>query len=174
MSPPSSSRSRSFLRRVFRRTKNPLFWSVALVGIVGDQLTKLWIATTFPQVGHTIPLWPEVFYLTYVHNTGAAFSLFRGGANWLKWLSLGVSAGLVVYGWRTVLRPLEQLGYGCILAGAFGNGIDRFLFGYVVDFLDFRLINFPIFNLADVLINLGIAVLLMDSFLPRSLPTSGD
>jgi signal peptidase II len=60
------------------------------------------------------------------------------------------------------------LGYGCILAGAVGNGIDRFLFGHVIDFLDFRLINFPIFNLADVSINIGIAALLWASFFPVS------
>ncbi|MEB3159968.1 MAG: signal peptidase II, partial [Synechocystis sp.] len=63
---------------------------------------------------------------------------------------------------------LEQLGYGCILAGAFGNGIDRFALGHVVDFFDFRLINFPIFNMADVFINIGIACLLLASFRPMS------
>lgn len=56
----------------------------------------------------------------------------------------------------------EQGGYGFILAGAMGNGVDRFLFGYVVDFLDFRLINFPVFNIADVCINIGIACLLLN------------
>ena len=62
------------------------------------------------------------------------------------------------------MNKVEQLGYGFILAGALGNGIDRFLFGYVVDFLDFRLIKFPVFNLADVSINLGILFLLIASF----------
>ncbi len=158
-------RRSSFLRAI-SWGKNPLFWQVAIAGVIADQLTKLWVAQTFPDIGHTIPLWPDVFHLTYVLNTGAAFSLFRGGADWLKWLSLGVSLGLMIFAWRTPLQRLEQLGYGCILAGAFGNGIDRFLFGYVVDFLDFRLINFPIFNLADVLINIGIGVLLLASFRP--------
>lgn len=66
--------------------------------------------------------------------------------------------------------PWEQLGYGLILGGALGNGIDRFALGYVVDFLDFRLINFPVFNLADVFINIGIVCLLIATF--RSGPPS--
>ncbi|MEO1127008.1 MAG: signal peptidase II, partial [Cyanobacteria bacterium J06639_16] len=56
------------------------------------------------------------------------------------------------------------VGYGCVLGGALGNGIDRMLAGQVVDFLDFRLINFPIFNLADVFINIGIVCLLISAF----------
>ena len=69
--------------------------------------------------------------------------------------------------WGPELLLIEQLGYGFVLAGALGNGVDRFLFGYVVDFLDFRLINFPVFNLADVCINIGIICLLIASFYPN-------
>jgi signal peptidase II len=152
--------------RSFAFSKNPLFWQVAIAGLVVDQVSKVWVSQTFETVGTSWPLWSSVFHLTYVLNTGAAFSVFRGGAGWLKWLSLGVSVGLMIFAGRTPLRRLEQVGYGCILAGAFGNGIDRFLLGHVVDFLDFRLINFPIFNLADVLINVGIGCLLLASFRP--------
>ncbi|CCH64718.1 Lipoprotein signal peptidase [Richelia intracellularis HM01] len=66
--------------------------------------------------------------------------------------------------WGPRLSFWEKLGYGCILGGAMGNGIDRFISGYVIDFLDFRLINFPIFNLADVFINIGIISLLISAF----------
>jgi len=110
------------------------------------------LAKLFPYGG--------VFHLTYVQNTGAAFSFFRGGAGWLRWLSLLVSLGLMIFAWREKLSKVEQLAYGFILAGALGNGIDRFLFGYVVDFLDFRLINFPVFNIADMCINIGIIFLI--------------
>jgi signal peptidase II len=58
----------------------------------------------------------------------------------------------------------DQLGYGLILGGAMGNGIDRFALGYVVDFLDFRLINFAVFNLADSFISIGIVCLLIASW----------
>jgi signal peptidase II len=147
--------------------KNPFFWTVAIAGLILDQLTKYWVVKTFPQIGYTIPIFLNVFHLTYVTNTGAAFSFFQGGVNWLKWLSLIVSIILMIYGWYSPkLRVTEQLGYGFILAGALGNGIDRFLFGYVVDFFDFRLINFPVFNLADTFINIGIFFLLYANFIP--------
>ena len=142
--------------------KNRFFWIVAIIGLIFDQLTKFWVVKTFPQVGDTFPLWSGVFHFTYIRNTGAAFSFFQNGAIWLRWLSLGVSFALMAYAWFGFrLRILEQLAYGFILAGAMGNGIDRFLFGYVVDFLDFRLIRFPVFNLADTFINIGITFLLL-------------
>jgi signal peptidase II len=144
--------------------KNPFFWVVAIAGLILDQVTKYAISQTFNQVGETVPLWAGIFHLTYVKNTGAAFSFFTGGVSWLRWLSLAVSLGLIVLARLTRLGKLEQLGYGCVLAGAFGNGIDRFLFGYVIDFFDFRLINFPVFNIADVCINLGIIFLLAANF----------
>jgi len=139
--------------------KNPSFWIVAIIGIILDQITKYWTVISFDNVNETLPIWEGVFHFTYVQNTGAAFSFFTGGASWLRWLSLIVSIGLMVYGWIEKLPKFDQLGYGFILAGAFGNGIDRFLFGYVVDFFDFRLINFPVFNIADVCINIGVICL---------------
>ncbi|MEM8777812.1 MAG: signal peptidase II [Cyanobacteria bacterium P01_G01_bin.49] len=149
--------------------KNRWFWLVGLLGLILDQVTKYWVVQSFSQIGNTLPLWPDVFHFTYVINTGAAFSFFEGGANWLRWLSLGVSLGLMSLAWwGEKMRIVEQLGYGFILSGALGNGLDRFLFGYVVDFLDFRLINFPVFNLADIFINIGIVFLLISNFSFRS------
>lgn len=144
--------------------KNKLFWLVAITGLIIDQITKYLIVIEFKEVGVTLPLWEGVFHFTYVQNTGAAFSFFQGGAVWLRWLSLFVSLALIVYALSDKLSKFEQIGYGFILAGAIGNGIDRFLFGYVVDFLDFRLINFPVFNVADMCINLGIASLIYAIF----------
>jgi signal peptidase II len=149
--------------------KNAIFWIVAIAGIVLDQLSKSLIAYLLHPPVTTLPILPNIFHLTYVVNTGAAFSIFRGGAGWLKWLSLGVSLGLIFLTVRSPRMPkLEQCGYGCILAGAVGNGIDRFWLGHVIDFLDVRLINFPIFNLADVFINIGIFCLLVNNFFPIS------
>lgn len=147
--------------------KNSYFWIVAIIGLILDQLTKYLVVQSFSELGDTKPLWLNVFHLTYVVNTGAAFSFFQGGASWLRWLSLAVSLGLMgVASLGPKMKLFEQLAYGLILAGALGNGVDRFLFGYVVDFLDFRLIRFPVFNLADVFINLGIAFLLVAAFWP--------
>ncbi len=148
--------------------KNRFFWIAAFVGLALDRLTKfLFVSLIFPPIVHyTIPVIPGVFHFTYELNPGAAFSIFPGGTVWLRWLSLGVSIGLMVLAWskKFALNRWEQVGYGFILSGALGNGVDRFLVGEVVDFLDFRLIQFPVFNLADTFINVGIVCLLIASF----------
>ena len=145
------------------------FWLVAIIGIILDQISKYLVVKNFIEVGNTFALWQNVFHLTYVINTGAAFSFFRGQVEVLRWISLIVSLILVIFIWYSPrLSLIEQFGYGFILAGAVGNGIDRFLFGYVVDFLDFRLISFPVFNLADVCINIGVLMLLIASFMPTA------
>ncbi|MCU0568304.1 MAG: signal peptidase II [Oculatellaceae cyanobacterium Prado106] len=152
--------------------KNPTFWIVALIGLILDQVTKFIVVQTF-ELGETWPLWEGVFHFTFVTNPGAAFSLFAGQGEWLRWLSLLVSLGLAalaVFG--GAMNRLEQMGYGFILAGAVGNGIDRFMSGEVVDFLDFRLIRFPIFNLADVCINIGIIILIILAFRKPTPPKS--
>jgi signal peptidase II len=144
-----------------RIRKNILFWVVALGTLSLDRATKAWVMQTM-TIGQTLPFWPGVFHFTYVTNTGAAFSLFTQGSGWLRWLSLAVSIGLMILAiWGPVLNRWEQAGYGFILGGALGNGLDRFAFGQVIDFLDFRLIQFPVFNLADISINLGLACLIM-------------
>lgn len=149
---------------------NRIFWFVAVIGLVLDRITKELIVQNFSE-NQTLPIISGIFHFTYVVNTGAAFSFFRDGVNWLRWLSLIVSLGLIIFALITPrIKTIEQLGYGFILAGALGNGIDRFLLGYVVDFLDFRVIDFPVFNIADVCINFGIVFLLIASF--PSLKTS--
>ncbi|NJL02981.1 MAG: lipoprotein signal peptidase [Spirulinaceae cyanobacterium RM2_2_10] len=160
------------------RVPNRFFWLAAGIGLVLDQVTKQWVANSFEALGDRILLFPGIFHLTYVVNTGAAFSLFAGGAHWLRWLSLLVSIILIVLAWTNPRLPrLEQLGWGFILSGAIGNGVCRFVYSYVIDFLEFpfvripvlnwaefswRWVPFPVFNFADVFINLGIILLLLN------------
>jgi len=153
---------------------NRYFWLIAGIGLALDRLTKFAVVQHFAKIGDTMPIWSGVFHVTYVINTGAAFSVFRCGAGWLRWLSLIVAVGLMILAWKGgKMRLTEQLGYGFILAGAMGNGIDRFALGYVIDFLDVRWLNFPVFNVADICINLGIFFLLLDNFpLKRSKPSN--
>jgi signal peptidase II len=144
--------------------KNYWFWWAALLALVLDRLTKLWVVSRFALTmpPETMPLWPGVFHFTYVLNPGAAFSWFSKDGTWLRWLSLAVSIGLVGLGlFGPRLNRWEQAGYGFLLGGAVGNGIDRFATGKVIDFLDFRLINFPVFNLADTFISIGLFCLLI-------------
>jgi signal peptidase II len=155
------------------KIKNRLFWIAAFIGVMVDQVTKYWVVQSMELTDppQSIPLWDSVFHITYVINTGAAFSMFPGGVLWLRWLSLVVSIGLILLGlFGPELNRWEQYGWGFVLAGAVGNGIDRFAVGKVVDFLDFHLIQFPVFNFADVFINIGIACLLFATF--RSPPSS--
>jgi len=150
-----------------KRLKNASFWWAALFCLALDRLTKAWVVANYaltvpPQ---TTPILPGIFHITYVTNTGAAFSLFANGSVWLRWLSLIVSVILMAWAvWGPRLNRWQQVGYGCLLGGALGNGIDRFLTGEVVDFLDLRWIQFPVFNLADVAINVGIACLLWSAW----------
>jgi signal peptidase II len=151
------------------RIRNYYLWIVAIVNITIDILSKQAIVRNL-QVLQSVPLFPNVLHFTYIRNTGAAFSLFQGH-DWLRWLSLIVSLALIAVGiFKSFHNIWEQLGLGFILAGAAGNGIDRLFFGSVVDFIDIRLINFAIFNWADVSINLGIICLLIYTFVyqPRS------
>ena len=148
------------------RIRNYYFWLAAIGSITIDILSKQAIVHNL-QIMQSIPLIPQVLHFTYIRNNGAAFSLFQG-QEWLRWLSLVVSLILITIGiLRSFTNIWEQLGFGLILAGAAGNGIDRLFFGSVVDFIDLRLINFAIFNWADISINLGIICLLIHTFIDR-------
>ncbi len=144
------------------KPKNGLFWLIAIVGVALDQLTKQWVVQTF-GLGESTTIIPGVLNFTYVTNPGAAWSLFSENGDWLRWLSMIVSLVLAIYGWVVRLPSRwEQAGYGFILSGAFGNGIDRLLAGEVVDFLQvFPVTRFPVFNLADIWINVGIACFIL-------------
>ncbi|MEN9252549.1 MAG: signal peptidase II [Thermostichales cyanobacterium HHBFW_bins_127] len=154
--------------------KNAYFWLLGGLGFCLDQATKLWAVRVLQPLGE-IQLWPGVFHLTYVTNPGAAWSLFAEGGEFLRWVSLGVCLVLMAWAWWGKGWNLwEQAGYGCILAGAAGNGWDRFTLGYVVDFLNAVVVQvpgpggwstFPVFNLADVLINLGVGCLILAAYL---------
>ena len=144
--------------------KNRYFWITALIGLALDRISKMWVVKSL-FLHQSIVFIPGVLHLTYEVNQGAAFSMFQG-AIWLRWLSLMVSVGLMALAWfGPRLIRWEQIGYALILSGALGNGIDRFVLGHVIDFLDLRLLYFPwVFNLADSFINIGLACLIIASF----------
>lgn len=134
---------------------------IPLIGIVFDQIVKYWASTELQAVG-TIPLWEGVFHLTYCENTGAAFSLFTGQ----RWLLLAVTVVLLSGLLWALHNNWLQNAFGrmslrLIISGAIGNMIDRILLGYVVDLFDFRLINFPIFNVADILLCVGVGMMVI-------------
>jgi signal peptidase II len=105
--------------------------------------------------------------LSMVWNQGVSFGLFRGEADWVRWVlvafSLGVAVALGVWA-RRIERPLLGAAIGLIMGGAIGNLIDRVRLGAVADFLDLQALYFPwVFNIADSAITVGVVLLLLDS-----------
>lgn len=138
---------------------------VGAVGAVLDQFSKALMVHWLP-LGQVEPVLPGLLQWRRVENTGAAFSLFHGGVVWLGLISLLVSLGLVL--WllnRPPRQRLNAVAYGLVLAGALGNGLDRWFRGAVVDWIELVPVTFPVFNLADVAINVAVALLLLDAFL---------
>ena len=140
---------------------------IAVLILLVDQVSKA-AASHWLSVGTTDPLIPGLLSLQLVHNTGAAFSLFTGFTNLLGVLSLAVSVGVTVWICRHRVVPLWQaLALAFLLGGTLGNGIDRWRLGHVVDFLALIPIDFPIFNAADVAINLALLCFALDLWFSR-------
>jgi len=140
---------------------------IALAIVVVDQLVKYWAQTVLMSLG-TIPIIQDVFHLTYAQNKGAAFSILQGQ----RWFFVVITVIIVgVLLWMLYKNQLcnlwGRLSVIFIIGGAVGNFIDRLRFGYVIDMMDFRLINFAIFNVADMFLTVGgimliIYILFMD------------
>jgi signal peptidase II len=138
-----------------RRLRNIAYTSAGLVLLL-DQLSKSLAVANLP-LGGSAPLLPGLLSFQLVQNTGAAFSLFTGNPQLLGLVSLLVSIGIAVWIQRQEQLTLTRsLGVGLLLGGALGNGLDRWRLGYVVDFLAIVPVSFPVFNLADVAINLAV------------------
>ena len=130
--------------------------------VIIDQISKAVMADLLSD-GRTLTAIPGVLDLHLVHNTGAAFSLLSGSTPWLGLLSLLVGLGLSRWIGRQPQQPLWQgLAVAFLLGGTLGNGLDRWRLGYVVDFLALVPINFPVFNPADIAINLAVACFAID------------
>ena len=136
-----------------------LFFLLSVALVAADQITKA-LAVAYLKPVTTVPLIQDVLHLTYRENTGAAFSILNG-FRWGFVILAVVVCGIVVY--INVSRRIDsKLFYSAsilVVAGAVGNVIDRIATGAVVDFIDFRLINFPIFNFADICLTVGVALL---------------
>ena len=147
-----------------------LHWlALALVLVLADQITKVLIAGLY-ELGEGTPI-TSFFNIVRVHNTGAAFSFLADAGGWQRWLFTGLSAGasiFIVYLLRSHAgQRLFCFALTCVLGGAVGNLIDRVVYGYVIDFLDFYAAgwHFPAFNVADSAITLGAFCLILDELL---------
>lgn len=126
-----------------------------LLLIIIDQLTKLWAVNSLSPIKR-FPIIDGVFSLNFVENTGAAFSMLEGKTIFLTVIPLVACAAIVyVLVTKKVKPKVGNWGLCLILAGALGNLIDRIFRGAVVDMFDFELINFPVFNVADIAVTFG-------------------
>ena len=149
---------------------------IALVILLADQFTKVLIIGSF-ELGDSQTV-TSFFNLVRVHNSGAAFSFLSSASGWQRWFftAIGVgAAGFIV--WLLRSHPNQRLfcfALALVLGGAIGNVIDRVLWGYVIDFLDFHWDwlaplfyqgHFPAFNVADSAISVGTVCLILDELL---------
>lgn len=130
--------------------------------VVADQLSKLWVVGNIP-LHTTVDAVPGLFHLTYVQNTGAAFSSFQG----MQWLFLVIfvlfTLGVI---WefskkRMAFTNFDRWCIALVYAGGLGNMIDRVRLGYVVDMIAVDFIKFPVFNVADCFITCGCIMLVV-------------
>lgn len=156
--------------RLSHASAGMLHWlALALIILIADQFTKV-LVIGYYALGDSTPV-ASFFNLVRVHNSGAAFSFLAGAGGWQRWFFTGlgvVAAALIVWLLKSHAgQKLFAFAMACILGGAVGNVVDRLMYGYVVDFLDFhwRGWHFAAFNLADCAISVGAACLILDELL---------
>ena len=148
------------------------FYLISLAIVLLDQFAKLLVVRSM-RLGQNIPIVPGFFDLTFVLNPGAAFSLFATMPEWVRnpfFILISVAAAVLIVAYRSRYvreNRLASVSLALILGGAIGNLIDRLRYGVVVDFLDAHIYQYhwPIFNVADSSISVGVALLLVEMLL---------
>lgn len=131
-----------------------MLYLVALASVIVDLYTKALAVSKLKDA--SVPLINDVLHFTYVQNTGAAFGIFKNGNVFFIIASILILAAIAVF--LIKCKPSQgmvKIAAGLIVGGALGNLFDRIFRGFVVDFIDFRLINYPVFNIADCCIVCG-------------------
>lgn len=131
----------------------------AAVVLVLDYITKMIVRNTIALTGESVPFLTGILSFRYVENTGAAFSMGEGHGIAFAVLACVVTIAIVMYLARaSVVSKVEVFGLGLLAGGAIGNAIDRVALGYVVDFFATDFMDFPVFNVADIGICVGVAL----------------
>lgn len=134
-----------------------LFYSIMFLWIALDQLSKYYIRQHF-ILGQSVPIIDNIFHLTYILNKGAAFGILNNQRIFFLLIVIVLLLICIIYRKRiSQADTVGKVGLALLLGGALGNAIDRYEFGAVTDFFDFRI--WPIFNVADVGICVGVALL---------------
>ena len=141
---------------------NLYYFSISIFIFLIDQFTKYLI---FYNDNIFINKDFVLFELEFVKNYGAAFNIFSGNRIFLSFISIFFSIILIYIILRkNTSNLLDRYSYSFILGGTLGNGLDRIIKGFVVDFIKLNIINFPVFNIADISINIGFILLLYSIF----------
>lgn len=136
---------------------------ITFFSILIDQIIKYVISFNM-GLNQTIEIIPNFFNITYVENKGAAFSILSGNRLFLiliSFLALNIIYFMFIYNKK--LKNKDCILYGLLIGGIIGNLVDRILYGYVIDYLDFNIFgyNYPIFNLADILIVISVILIVI-------------
>ena len=150
------------------------------LALVLDVASKMWVRANLPSVGSTAPLVPGWIHLQHVQNHGAAWSVMAGQTTFLILFTLAVIVLLAVSA-KEIARQgaLSATAFGLILGGALGNFLDRATQGYVTDYFDLDtpiawLQTFPVFNVADSALTVGVVLILLASLLKQRQKVSSD
>ena len=130
-----------------------------------DQFSKIYINLNSDKLLNKDFL---ILTIEYVRNYGAAFNIFSGSRLFLSFISIISTIILTYLIFISENKNSNKYGLSLILAGSIGNGIDRILNGYVIDFIKIKFIDFPVFNIADIVINIGVLILIVNYFKYKS------
>lgn len=138
-----------------------LCYFLATVIVLIDQVIKVFISLNM-KIYESIPVIKNFFYITYVRNDGAAFSILQNKTYLLLLVAFLVLSFILCYiNKQEKFSKIEAIAFGFLLGGIIGNFVDRLLYGQVIDYLDFKLFgyDYPVFNFADSMIVIGVFVL---------------
>ena len=142
--------------------KRVYFIFISILIFIGDQLTKYIVSIDLKSLINKNLI---IFSIEYVKNYGAAFNILEGNRIFLSIVSISISILLLYFIINNNnLGKIDLYSYSLILGGTIGNGFDRISKGYVIDFINLNYINFPVFNIADISINVGL-ILILYSFI---------
>ena len=146
-----------FLNKEYRK-----FTLIILIVITLDQISKYILSVNYDYFFNKSLY---IFSFNYIRNYGAAFNIFEGNRIFLSLTSIFSSLILIYFiFFKETINSINRYGLSLILSGSLGNGIDRLLKGYVIDFINLDIIDFPIFNIADISINIGCIILIFNYF----------
>ena len=146
------------MRMIFSRFKY-----LIVIGILFflDQYSKVYVSLNINKLINKDLL---ILTIEYIRNYGAAFNILSGSRLFLSLISIISTIILMYLIFIREDKRINKYGLSFIVAGSIGNGVDRIFYGYVIDFIKIKFVDFPVFNIADIAINIGILVMIINYF----------